>query len=134
MRHCPDCKTALAVLECGGIEVDYCFTCAGSWLDQAELGLLLDGRIEPRNLQLLYGSGPTRRRCPVCRKTMREARFRGTDIVVDTCPLNHGLWLDRGELATLVREGAHQERVGPVSSFYQNVFLSPEASKPRRIP
>jgi Zn-finger nucleic acid-binding protein len=133
MGPCPACRSTLAVLEMHGIEVDYCFRCGGSWLDRGEFGLLADGRLDAKLDHYLYGAQPTSRRCPVCLKAMREARFRGTDIVVDACPLKHGFWLDRGELAAIVREGAHRERVGTLADFYTAVFSTQE-TKPRRSP
>jgi hypothetical protein len=110
----------MAVLDFKGVELDYCLTCGGSWLDRGEMGLLLEGKLDVDYQRYLAGSGsPTARPCPVCTKPMRESAFRGTDILVDACTLGHGLWLDRGELRRIIRTGAHRERVPALAGFYE---------------
>jgi Zn-finger nucleic acid-binding protein len=39
---CPNCKTPLAITERSRIEIDYCTTCRGVWLDRGELDKLID--------------------------------------------------------------------------------------------
>ena len=39
---CPVCKTDLKISERQGIEIDYCSTCGGIWLDRGELDKLID--------------------------------------------------------------------------------------------
>lgn len=39
---CPNCKTSLAIAERSRIEIDYCPTCRGLWLDRGELDKLID--------------------------------------------------------------------------------------------
>ena len=74
--NCPSCQNPLVVLEFDRIEVDYCVSCGGVWLDAGELGLLLDGA-ENRD-QLMAGldadvEGKEKRiRCPMCSKKMRK--------------------------------------------------------------
>jgi len=38
---CPTCKTALTMSERQGIEIDYCPTCRGVWLDRGELDKII---------------------------------------------------------------------------------------------
>lgn len=38
---CPNCETLLAISEREGVEIDYCPTCRGMWLDRGELDKLL---------------------------------------------------------------------------------------------
>lgn len=41
--NCPrGCETPLAIADRGGIEVDYCPTCRGVWLDRGELDKLIE--------------------------------------------------------------------------------------------
>lgn len=40
--NCPNCKQQLAITERMGIEIDYCPSCRGIWLDRGELDKLLD--------------------------------------------------------------------------------------------
>ncbi|UZK70928.1 zf-TFIIB domain-containing protein [Sphingomonas sp. S1-29] len=39
---CPVCKTPLAMAERHGIEIDYCPTCRGVWLDRGELDKIIE--------------------------------------------------------------------------------------------
>ncbi|WP_188054436.1 MULTISPECIES: zf-TFIIB domain-containing protein [unclassified Sphingosinithalassobacter] len=39
---CPVCKTGLAMSERQGIEIDYCPTCRGVWLDRGELDKIIE--------------------------------------------------------------------------------------------
>ncbi|HEY1537294.1 MAG TPA: zf-TFIIB domain-containing protein, partial [Polyangiaceae bacterium] len=48
-------------------------------------------------------SDPVRyRKCPACGEPMQRKNFAGASgVVLDVCP-EHGLWFDRGELATIM--------------------------------
>ena len=39
---CPTCKTPLTMSERQGIEIDYCQTCRGVWLDRGELDKMIE--------------------------------------------------------------------------------------------
>lgn len=41
--HCPVDNTTLLITERSGIEIDYCPTCRGVWLDRGELDKLIQG-------------------------------------------------------------------------------------------
>lgn len=41
--QCPNDQTTLAMTERQGIEIDYCPTCRGVWLDRGELDKLIEG-------------------------------------------------------------------------------------------
>lgn len=40
--HCPSCYTRLEITERAGIEIDYCPSCRGIWLDRGELDKILE--------------------------------------------------------------------------------------------
>jgi Zn-finger nucleic acid-binding protein len=43
VMRCPnDCDTALVMSERAGIEIDYCPTCRGVWLDRGELDKIIE--------------------------------------------------------------------------------------------
>ena len=49
--HCPVCKSVeLVMADRQGIEIDYCPTCRGVWLDRGELDKLIE-----RSVQLVNG-------------------------------------------------------------------------------
>ena len=39
---CPTCKIPLVMAERQGVEIDYCPTCRGVWLDRGELDKIID--------------------------------------------------------------------------------------------
>ena len=39
---CPTCKTPLTMSERSGIEIDYCPSCRGVWLDRGELDKIIE--------------------------------------------------------------------------------------------
>jgi Zn-finger nucleic acid-binding protein len=39
---CPTCKIALVMAERQGVEIDYCPTCRGVWLDRGELDKIIE--------------------------------------------------------------------------------------------
>jgi Zn-finger nucleic acid-binding protein len=40
--HCPSCYTALSVADRAGIEIDFCPSCRGVWLDKGELDKIIE--------------------------------------------------------------------------------------------
>ncbi len=39
--HCPKCGQKLSPEKCGEVEIDVCPSCKGVWLDQGELGTII---------------------------------------------------------------------------------------------
>ena len=108
--NCPLCDKPMIVLEIGGVEVDHCLTCKGTWLDAGELELLLDGAENKErllaSLDVDARSDEAPRRCPICRKKMRKVRSDPQQrIVIDKCKKNDGLWFDQGELREIIAMG-----------------------------
>ena len=120
--YCPVCKKAMVVLEFNQVEIDYCPSCQGCWLDEGELELLLQLSEERLDLSHLPGSKKSSRRCPRCLKKMRKGLFPGTDVEVDICPRDGGIWLDRGELLAIAQSKASEQAVGQVKNFFANLF------------
>ena len=117
---CPECKVDMFVLEFEQVEIDFCFTCKGVWLDAGELevigeraGALQGGLLSALETKGTRTAAKGKRRCPVCRKRLAEVTTEGDPpIVVDRCPKRHGLWFDRGELAGVVEiAGADSENI-----------------------
>ena len=56
---CPTCKEPdLIMSERQGIEIDYCPTCRGIWLDRGELDKIIEKSIEPGNIRSVAGEAP----------------------------------------------------------------------------
>lgn len=95
------------------IEIDECGRCHGVWLDKGELEEI-QRTVERDHTALLEGPhDPTgglpsskipkpRIACPKCGTQMDARPYgMGSQIVIDVCPDNCGIWLDEGELQAL---------------------------------
>ena len=69
---CPRCHDPMIVLELKNVEIDYCVECGGIWLDEGELEMLFEDKMEKnsvlQSLRSAKGYGERLRRCPVCSK------------------------------------------------------------------
>jgi Zn-finger nucleic acid-binding protein len=113
--NCPVCKDSMVVLELEQVEVDYCTSCGGIWLDAGELELLLETEQErARLISLLIEDNTIKEKsyaCPICSRKMKKV-FVGEErkILIDKCKKNHGLWFDKGELKKVVEFGSENKQ------------------------
>ena len=121
MLYCPVCKKAMIILEYEQVELDYCPSCAGCWLDQGELELLLQMSDEAIDFSDLTSASKGKRRCPRCRKKLLRENFPQTDIEVDICPRDGGIWLDRGELTDIAQSLGDTPAVQGLRSFFNTL-------------
>jgi Zn-finger nucleic acid-binding protein len=102
--NCAHCKNPMITAELEDVEIDFCGSCGGVWLDAGELESLLADETQSRQLLASFvaaGSGTeAARQCPICQKPMEIVYAGPMDkaILLDRCPHGHGLWFDRGEL------------------------------------
>jgi Zn-finger nucleic acid-binding protein len=117
----------MVAFELEGIEIDRCVNCGGTWLDAGELEQIADlAGVDPvdlgRELAAVKDETKTRRRCPRCRRRLREIHV-GDDsrVAIDRCKIGHGLWFDRGEMETVIR--SFGEGVGgAVARFFGDLY------------
>jgi Zn-finger nucleic acid-binding protein len=76
-------------------DLGHCAACGGVWLDFGRLESLAHHDFETRP-----AGGSTTRRCARCRISMTPVTLRG--VAVETCGACRGLYLDEGELDTLL--------------------------------
>lgn len=126
--RCPVCKEPMIVVEHDAVEVDYCVTCHGIWLDAGELELLFGGDAAVCQ-KLLAGGDPTKlskekpRKCPMCGKKMEKSVAEGEQpFTYDRCPHGDGLWFDKGELQSLLNHGQALSGAEKISAFLGEVF------------
>lgn len=107
---CPACKETLVILELHEIEIDYCTSCKGVWLDGGELELMLEDESEKakliQSLEVVADSKEKKIRCPICSEKMEKVKHNEVDIITDKCIHNHGIWFDKGELEEVVRKAS----------------------------
>lgn len=103
---CPVCKISMVILELKEVEVDYCIECKGVWLDEGELQLLLNNKENAlkylNSLNKLNDVKEDEYICPRCKDKMLKVKFDGSEVVIDKCKNNHGLWFDKNELKDLL--------------------------------
>ncbi len=103
-RICPECGKAMELFRLLGFNLDGCRRCKSYWFDAGELReFTRDSEdIPAESLGLRHRA--TQRPCPRCRCLMRELQFaRGSNLLVDTCPNGHGVYLQSGELARVLQ-------------------------------
>lgn len=127
------------------VNVELCPVCSGVWLEQGELEALQAAHAhdhlgdEPESVRAsfemarreLEPPGP----CPVCAEAMVRHEYGfASQILVDTCPRGHGLWLDAGELESLerffARQRANSESPVPSRSLWSRVVGALRGDQP----
>ncbi|MDP8218542.1 MAG: zf-TFIIB domain-containing protein [Candidatus Theseobacter exili] len=121
---CPACKKTMLVIEFDNIELDYCTTCEGCWLDEGELSLILHGEMDFTHQEANLFGKTGNRRCPHCRKRMRKGPLPQTDVEVDICPQNHGIWLDKGELNDIIKVRGNSKEIDSLAKYCEEIFRS----------
>lgn len=127
IMNCPVCKEAMLTVEYEAVEIDFCVSCRGVWLDAGELELLFgDQRVTDSFLKggdASHASGEAPRPCPICDGKMEKHVTGGpSPVVYDQCRQNHGLWFDRGELASVLKHGGDLPGGGPIAEWLRHLF------------
>ena len=113
---CPVSKEPMIVLELDEVEIDYCTSCGGIWLDAGELDLLIE---DEKDREILLSSfhkdaeHPEKPyKCPMCNKKMDKVHVgENKDVLLDKCPDNEGLWFDKGELKGVIQLASKDNKV-----------------------
>lgn len=126
---CPSCKQPLIVLELDNIEVDYCTACEGVWFDAGEYAMILYGNPDTDGDRLLCGGDPGKRPCPACGTAMDVTVLPYSDIELDHCPREHGVWFDRGELERVLDAKYERKNVMKLKAHCMKLFASTRTSE-----
>lgn len=105
---CPQCNAALRPQEFRAHDIDVCPSCSGMWLDMYEFEYLTSQKdiYADRETPVHYDRLPLQNRpgyyeCVRCEHLMYRINYRHiSGILIDVCG-DHGVWLDRDELARL---------------------------------
>jgi len=121
---CPECRKVMIIVESHRIELDYCTKCGGIWFDTSELELFLEAAglpgadFVPEALLRLpeVKETPHARKCPICRRKMRDVAIGEPAIIIDVCRRGQGIWFDGGEVQQLLTQLAAKTATGEGAS------------------
>jgi len=102
--QCPKCSTKMETLTFAGIELDTCPFCNGCWLDKQEVSQMTRSRGKAKIEVTLANPKQGDLSCPRCRRVnlLVGQHSNIPSLILDQCPTCWGVWLDRGELTTLL--------------------------------
>ena len=124
--RCPVCREAMIVLEWERVEIDHCPACKGIWLDKGELELLLE-KSDDKNrilssLAMCEKQNSKSRKCPICLKKMEQVGCGpNSNLTVDWCPKQDGIWFDAGELSALLKSEFFSGQT-KISEWLEDIF------------
>lgn len=113
---CPECRLPLALVEGHNVALFTCAQCGGAWFDAQASIAILQGKIDPSEVERRSKppsprTGPERTRpCAFCSEAMLPYPFG--DVLLDTCPA-HGTWFDHAEIARVVKAARAMEDKAP---------------------
>jgi len=118
----------MIILELDQVEIDYCYSCGGIWLDAGELELLLeDSPVRDELLEsfeIVPQAKEKPRKCPQCRKRMEKVKVgKAGEVLIDQCRNKHGIWFDKGELEAVISSCGEEEN-SKVLSLLKNIFAN----------
>ena len=110
--NCPNCHQTLEGVGVGGIRIDRCPNCQGTWFDKDELRVLKDredgGDYHWLNVDLWKDIDKFRSRrqqrysCPKDGHPMTTVHYGQSDIAIDVCSTCQGAWLDKEEYQRII--------------------------------
>lgn len=130
---CPKCDEALILMELNNIQVDYCHTCHGIWLDEGELEAIIDLSTPPnsdrKSLNLFQNfkqqkpdKSEIRYLCPRCDRYLKEIVSNELELKIEICPRKDGIWFDKEELQKLLLSHPNSDLAANAIRLLQNFF------------
>ncbi len=108
---CPNDHSELKKASYHGVSIYECPKCHGMWFPQDELRIAKDNTDEDlRWLDFDLFAEKTGKfalvagemKCPKCGKTMQAKKYAGSGVIINVCPDQHGVWLDKGEFQKII--------------------------------
>ena len=115
--ECPRCGVPLVPTMRHKLQVNYCQSCKGMWLEHGELNELEDEVFDFGDRwkgTLVFSSTASTDKCPECGTQLQRFKYRFYDLEMEFCPNQHGYWLEDDEdtrvLELMKREEADLKR------------------------
>jgi Zn-finger nucleic acid-binding protein len=123
--RCPnDGETTLVAETLDRVAVHDCPQCAGVWFVRDELRRAKDNADEwirwiddDLFAAATAASEATTKKCAECGEPMRSVVYPHSDVRIEVCVTDHGVWLDKGEFDKIVKELDQLTNVMSVSEY-----------------
>jgi len=107
---CPVDGSALEKYEFDSLNVEKCPQCQGFWLTKGEMRQAEEAEGVDEDWMDFdlwtdhdaFKAEKSDRKCPACAQNMATIIYGPTDVKVDYCMEEHGLWLDHGEFESII--------------------------------
>jgi len=107
---CPVDGSTLEDYLVDSVDVEKCPECQGLWFAKGEMRQAEDAEGLDENWlgfdlwsdQDAFKAEMSSRKCPVCSQEMATIVYGPTDVKVDYCVEEHGIWLDQGEFESII--------------------------------
>ncbi|HAZ12871.1 MAG: hypothetical protein A2X86_21915 [Bdellovibrionales bacterium GWA2_49_15] len=117
---CPHCQVEMGrrVAKNQKVVLDQCPTCKGLWLDDKEVDFFVQEKslLESYYRNGLAHSALSERTCPKCQKKLIAGTLPNFEIQIEACSLCHGIFLDNGELYTIIQRSTDPIRKSVLKS------------------
>jgi Zn-finger nucleic acid-binding protein len=108
--QCPRDKSLLAVREVGEAELDVCGKCGGQFFDAGEMFASFGIKADPSYWDREETGGTVKNsdlHCPNCETVLlaQDVKYEAHHVEIDRCGKCSGIWLDKGEVDTIMKIG-----------------------------
>ena len=105
---CPRDKATMRAQKTGEAELDVCGKCGGQFFDSGEMFAAFGIKADPSYWDNEKTGGTVKQadiHCPICGTFMlsQDVKYEGIHVELDRCGKCGGIWLDRGEVDTLMK-------------------------------
>ena len=108
--NCPNDGTTLEAATLDRVTVHDCPKCGGMWFEKDELRRAKDGAedwVRWLDCDIFAAaqesSDTTTKTCAECGEALRSLVYPHSNVRVDVCVADHGVWLDKGEFDAIVK-------------------------------
>ena len=115
-RKCPRDKQVMSEQEAGEAKLDVCKKCGGQFFDSGEMFAAFGIKADPSYWDRPETGGSVSQselQCSECNVFMlkQDVKYEGDHVEIDRCGTCGGIWLDKGEVETIMKIG---EKLQPI--------------------
>jgi predicted Zn finger-like uncharacterized protein len=108
--QCPRDNTLMTVKEHGEAQLDVCNKCGGQFFDAGEMFAAFGIKADPSYWDRPDTGGTVKDselKCPNCKTVFlaQDVKYEAHQVEIDRCGKCGGLWLDKGEVETIMKIG-----------------------------